>query len=420
MSLTSRGGAGLAWVVLAALLLCDGAASGPPKVPKVFTREVVQDLIDRVDEGANAALLRVPFFVPKHHPCSRQEGLEMVKQALKAESVGSKRWVLLKIIYAFGQCRRWVGVDEVALDAYSEVFASQLERFRDDTARIVNVALADFLRELVPRKRRIGLPTDRTLEAVQRAAQLYVAHSELCYTEPNFGPALKKLRAMKADLAPLNEALEATLDGEKEPSFHVLTRAALVYKSWQPERALELLRQAEPRLPKDNADEAVRFYGHFVDLLVARKQTDDAIAAQKQLVALTGRGQVRLLALREASGDKTGGQSTLSSIDYATIGERELRELVDGLNQERKCGEAMAGLQAYRDAQRERSPGYELWARWSLGSMLLVSKRPDEAKQVANVGHLSPPFRTTMARMYYHRLDRLRRRIAAQSAKPKE
>ena len=199
-------------------------------MPKVFTREVVRDLIARVDEGANAAVLRVPFFVPKHHPCSRVEGLRMVERALKAEVVGAKRWVLLKIIAAFGRCRYLGSIDAMAMDAYSDVFANQIEEFREDTERIVSIAIVEFLRELGTTKWWSRLPHDRTLEAVQRTTQLYVTRPELACVEPSFASALKMLTRMKVALAPLGRTLNGALEAKNGQSYHVLSRAALVYK----------------------------------------------------------------------------------------------------------------------------------------------------------------------------------------------
>ena len=406
--------ASLSPVLRASLCLVALRASSPapPSVPKVFTREVVQGLIDEVEVGTNAAVLKVPYFVSRRkHPLPKDEGAKMIKAAADAEEVGSKRWVMLVSIYAFGRSRMLRGLERLARDAYDDLFQSQIEALNPDTVRIVNVAMVDFLRDFGKCWFDSVTRSPEGIRSLGRVAQLYLERPELCLVDLDFGPAMKELDGVEGAREALDKVVAAAREGEKGGTYVVLKRSALIYKPWKQSRALELLQQAEPLLPQDDAPETERFYGHVVDLLVHAKRMDDAVATQKRLVALSGRGQVRLMSLREQAGEKDVFAAGVTAVDFTKIGEKELQELFQTLRAEKKPDVAQSALRAYLGADRDRDPRYELWARFTLGSLLARTK-PKEAEAVVAANRLKPPFRTVKARMYFGRLERLRRWIA--------
>jgi len=389
--------------------------AGPPPVPKAFTRDVVQELIEKVDVGHNAVLLKVPYLVSRRkHPFQHHEGLKMMGEAAKSEEVGSKRWILLKSLYAFGRRQRGGFLDTTT---YGELFRSQLDRSNSEASREVNVALADFLTGFK------SCPYPHTIRSVEAAktmelaAALYLAWPELRHTELDFGPVLKKAEGVNAVSEALDRAASAALAGERGKTYVVLKRAGMMYKPWKPEAALALFRQAEPLLDCKNADEVERLYRHLVDALAGLKRLDEALATQKKLKHLTGRGQVRLLVLREQVGQKGALEQGLAAMDYGNIGEKELYKLCSALAQDEKYDEMTLALTHYLGASRQRDPGYELWARYRLASILATHKKFEEAKKAASAGHLKPPFRTVMARVYHRRLVKFAGRLSSQAQK---
>lgn len=395
--------------------LARATLADPPPVPKAFTREVVQELIAKVDVGYNAVLLKVPYLVSRRkHPFPHHEGLRMMREAVKSEEVGSKRWILLKSLYAFGTRQRGGFLDN---KTYGQLFRSQLDRPNAQASRDVNVALVDFLTGLKSCPYPATIRSAQTAKTMELAAALYLVWPALRYRELDFGPALKKAEGVTAVRDALDKAASATLAGENGKTYVVLKRAGMLYKPWKPEAALALLQQAEPLLDREDTDEVERLYTHLVDALLALKRLDKALAAQEKLNDLTGRGQVRLLALREQAGQKGALGQGLAAMDYAQIGEKELYEFCNNLSRDRKYDEMVLALTHYLDASRRRDPGYELWARYRLAGILANRKKFEEAEKIAAASHLKPPFKTARARVYHRRLAKFAGRLSAQTGK---
>ncbi len=341
----------------------------------------------------------------------------MLEDAASSAPVGSKKWILVKSIYAFGRCRLHRGLDRIARDAYEQLLVGQTERFNSSASRAVNVALADFLKDFGSCKQHGVTRCAEGTRVLGRAVQLYLDRPELCHVELDFSSAVKELEGIDGAREALDDLVKGALDSQREPSYVVLKRSALVYKSWEPGRALKLLRQAEPLAPHEDADEMERFCGHLVDLLVEAELLQDAIVAQKTLMELTGRGQVRLMLLREQAGEKDAVSVGLAALDCTRIHEQELRRLFETLKAGRRFDMAQLALANYLQADRQREPGHELWARFRLAGLLVSDKKLAEARRIANTEHLKPPFNTVMARMYYRRLETLRRSSLAGKAK---
>ncbi len=393
----------------------SGAWAGPPPVPKAFTREIVEELIAKVDEGRNAMLLKVPYLVSRRkHPFPHHLGLKMMREAVKAEEPSTKRWILLKCLYAFGTYQRGAFLDTTT---YIELFENQLARPNPEASREINSALFDFLHEYSACPYPETVRSAKTAKAMGLAARLYLAWPELRYRELDFGPVLEKAKDIQIVKDALDRAAQSALAGESGSTYVALKRAGMIYKPWKPEEALALFQKAEPLLNREDRDEVERFYTHEVDVLVSLKRVDEAIAAQKKLQDLTGRGQVRLLVLREQAGQKDAIDRGLGTMDYATIGEKELRDLCERLFQAKESVKAVPALRGYLQASRQRDPGCELWARYRLASLLATDKKFDEARKVADASHLKPPFSTAKARIYYGRLEKLRRRLSAKAGK---
>ena len=390
------------------------AWGAPPPVPKAFTREVVEELMAKVDEGHNAMVLKVPYLVSRRkHPFPHHEGLRMMREAVKLEKAGSKRWILLKSLCAFGGRQRGAFLE---VKTYAELFQNQLKQPNADASREVNIALADFLKGYSSCPYPATVRSAKTADAMRAALQLYLSWPELRHKELDFAPVLKKAKGIKIITDALGHAVSSALAGEHGSTYMVLKRSGAIYKPWKPLEALALFPKAEPLLDRKDAHETERFYTHVVDVLVALKRVDEPMAAQKKLHDLTGgRGQVRLMALREQAGEQGALGQGLSGLDYAKIGEKEMTALYGTLVREEKYDEVIAVLTQYLEAPRILDPGYELWARYRLASVHANRKSFERAREAADVSHLKPPFTTSRARIYHRRLENFSGRLPIQA-----
>ena len=80
-----------------------GALIPPPHMPPVFNKKVVAYLIADIDKNRSDVVLRVGYFGRRRKPLLPfEDGLQLVKIALAREKAGSRRWLLLESVYAFG------------------------------------------------------------------------------------------------------------------------------------------------------------------------------------------------------------------------------------------------------------------------------------------------------------------------------
>ena len=393
--------------------------AAPPPVPASFTAEEVCRLVRDVAVGGNAALLKVPYFLgPRHHPCSRAEGLWIISEALAEESQGARRWVLLKSIHAFGCLRTGSAFRRDGFSAYRDLFMSQLRECDPSVSGDVCVAMSDYLRAIGNRRVRARDLHVAAVEVLGLVARLYLTRPELDRAELDFGPAVNRLGDVGGHDV-LDAAARSAVADDGEHPYWTLTRAALVYKPWRPREALALLRSAEGKLPRGNAGEAQRFHNHIIDLLVATNQAEQAVAVAEKLVRLTGKGAARLALLRQSTDGGAALERWIGHVDYAKVSEKELDEAVTMLRQAGQTGAMETVLSQYLEAERTRDLGYELWARYRLGCLLLTRKAEREARKVLLGDHLDRQPDTSRANMYRRRIQQLIRQVKLSEAREK-
>jgi len=393
------------------------SSAAPPPLPAAFTPHEVGRLVRDVAVGGHAALLKTPYFLSRRpHPCSRAEGLWIISEALAEESQGTRRWVLLKSIYAFGCLRTGPTFRRNGFRAYNELFTAQLAQCDPDVSAEVCVAMDDCLRAIGIRRVRARALRDDAVEVLGLVARLYLTRPDLGHVELDFAPAASRLRRVGGRKA-LDAAVRTALADDGKPSYWKLTRAALVYESWRPEEALALLQSAEDKLPQGDAKEAQRFYNHMIDILVATKQREQAVAAADRLMRLTGRGGARLALLRESTDGGAALERWIDHVDYANVSEKELDEAVMMLRQAGQTTAMETVLSRYLGAERTRDLGYELWARYRLGCLLLTRKAVPEARMVLLGDHLDRQPQTSRANMYRHRIQQLIRQVKLAQAR---
>ena len=391
--------------------------AAPPPVPAAFTPDEVSRLVRDTAVGGNAALLKAPYFLSRRpHPCSRAEGLWIISEALAEESQGTRRWVLLKSIYAFGCLRTGPTFRRDGFRAYNELFTAQLAQCDPDVSAEVCVAMNDCLRAIGSRRVRARALSDDTVEVLGLVARLYLTRPDLGHVELDFAPAVSRLRQVGGREV-LDAAARTALADDDKHSYWKLTRAALVYKPWRPEKALALLQSAEDKLLQGDAKEAQRFYDHMIDILVATKQRGQAVVVAERLTRLTGRGGARLALLRDSTDSGAALERWIDHVDYTKVSGKELDEAAMMLRQAGQTAAMETVLSRYLGAERTRDLGYELWARYRLGCLLLTRKAIPEARKVLLGDHLDRQPQTSRANMYRRRIQQLIRQVELSPAR---
>lgn len=396
------------WVAAALCTQGRSSEAGPPNVPVSFDRPAVAHLIGNVEQGSNASILKVAYFASrKPHPCAGSDALGMLADAIRAEPDGSKRRLVLESVYAFG-CFR---VGSVSLDPglamYEHIFAPQSGYLRVDAAKVVGAAMQDCLgalagMEMAPKW------FERKTQLLLLVARAYVEHPEIPFADLDFGRAME----WGVDIDRVARCIHKALDGQPGRSYTTLKRAAVVLEAVRPEESLSLLESAKPLLSEKDAEEVERFYRHYVGRLTAARRFDEAAAAQARATKLTGTGAASLMVLKYRKGDRAAVTEGIHALAYVTVDEKELRDLVDLLIEEKQLGVAEFALRSYLAAPRRRVSGPDLWARYTLASLLVQEAHVAEAREVAGSPWTEAELDTPMARIYYRRLKDLRTRLS--------
>lgn len=401
-----RGGATVVVVCMALGALTLG--SDLP-VPLAFDRQAVVQLIEHISEGSNASILKVPYFASRRqHPFAPREALPLLLDAAGQTPRGSPRWLLLRGVHAFACFRVGPDLVEAGYAAYEELFAFDAERFLPDQVGPMGGAMSEFLDTVAMPKGKAEGNVQRARRVLARVVTLYLTHMELDHPRLNFREATTRGGGSKE----LRAVVEGILTGRNATSYPHLKRAALVLSGVAPGRAVELFLSAEPLLPADDGAEVAEFYGRLVDALASFGKLDEAIAAQERLVKRTGSGEVRLALLRQQrNGGEAGLSPDLGDLADAVSTPAETADLVDTLVKQKQDESAITVLRKYLAGGVAHEAGDELWARFTLGSLLAANGRPAEARQAFRTDHLKRPFDTPKARTYARRIEFAMKRL---------
>ena len=341
-----------------------------------------------IEEKNSFNLLRAGFFTRRiEHPLSRFEGYEIVKDAVEAETVGSRRWFVLQSLRAYAAFRS-PGAGSEGYEAYSSIFdqISQAPKAKAET--IARLAIKDYVFTVNGKLRDLGLQDSETTQQILlKAWGAYVqslawpnVQTLKTGSEPAWAEAFRNAEMEKAALPLLEEAL-------KQPgqSYGILKTAVETYAELQPEKAQALLAPLKATLPTGDQREVEWFYQRQVDVLAQLNRWPEAIAAQKEKLKATGRGQARLAELLWKNQNPKEAQdviATLKKLDSNTSEVLEAARRFVGINQTET---AVDLLQTFLKAPRTRSAEAELNARYALAVSLLRLKRNDEAKSVLDI-----------------------------------
>lgn len=359
-----------------------------PQVPASFDRKTVARLLADIDKPHNASALKVGYFLRRGQPAlPTDEGFELLQAAAQAEPVGTQKWFLLQNLRAFAAFRVPGADTAQGFEAYKTIFDHASDAATSGAEYPLRQSIAEFVDSVPGRFNDFGLSKDaRTKELLIKAWTAYAVAlgapaSSARVSEPNWKAALVKSESLEAFVP----AVEKVMADAKVPkTFALLVAAAAVFAPQKPDKASATLEAAKPLVPKTrgqtDVNEAGRLYLPLVDLLVAAPRLPEAIAAQREFIQLSGRGQARLMLLVRKSGDEAATNQLLAELVDAKTDEREVALAASALfklardakTPDPKAGaQAVALLKSYLAAPRPRDVAASLQARLSLGGFYL-------------------------------------------------
>ena len=409
-------------------------------MPASFDRATVGRLLADIDKPYNASALKIGYFLRRGQPeLPVLDGFELLQAAAQAEPVGTNKWFRLQNLLAFAAFRVPGADTSQGMDAYETLFNHAADAGKVNAAYTLRESIGEFVSAVPGRFNDFGLSRDeRTKALLLRAWAAYaVALSApmngAVIDEPNWTRALQKSESLEAFVP----AVETLLDDAKlSPSFGLLVAAAQVMAPTKPDKALALWERAKPMIPlrdgKAEVNEAARLYVPLVQWLAAGERLPDAIANQREFVALTGRGQARLMLLLRQSGDEAATAQALASLGAANGNEAEIEDAAAGLLQLAYTAktpdagakqQAVALLETYLAAPRARDMASELYARLRLANAYLRDDRLAEAERVLVFAEPTPQQqRLGRVRSLLREAERLKARLqkASETAKVEE
>ena len=425
-------GVWMALLPLAALLSTPASASAP-QLPASFDKPLVQSLIEHVDEGQNAIILRMGYFARRGpQPFDQQAGLALLSDAVQKAETGSKKWFLLKSMQAFALLHVAGGDPGKAFAAYQAVFEEAGKAEQAGAVPALDHALYEFTVEMPGD---LGVRRGRGLDAAQAAlpaavtAYLLVLHDQLPQPYPirwmrAIGAVVQgaKLGAKQAD-AIGKPVMDAVSDPAFPRSYALYEMAAAVVQACDPDhpdRAEKLLRVGIA-LPAVAGQGAERGYDDLVRLLTAQGRLKDAVAAQRERVERTGTGYAGLLDLYGRLEDIAGVSEVVRTVQAPGVADSELVDTAAVLARlaagdktfGSACSQAIDLLSRYLTRQGPRDIGQELRARFILAEIYASQGKAADARKVIDGAQAKPPFASALPRRCYTALQMLRDRLKA-------
>ena len=350
------------WVIpifaVALLLLVAPSQAAPPQVPKDFDEATVRLLLERIDSGANAAVLKVGYF-NGHQKFSLESatGFAMLESQLATEPKGTRRWYLYQLVKGWAGCHMGELYYPRALDAYNALFASANADASNAPVSVVQRASGDLVSWLslnsfaltqdlaIPpaEVRRKGVPTN--FEALPLSAEteplskseeeslktervkpwkeaLYRAFVAYILTLQKGDPILASPRwegvvAWMTEDERFDRFLQKGLLNTSGASKHgLLLVAGVLNQEKNPPLSLTYLSQAKSGLPLQDKNQVRRYYAFLVD------QTLRCIELKNAAALLSGETASSLAPPTSNVGNNKVDLS-LATYDHAIAAQRE-------------------------------------------------------------------------------------------------
>jgi hypothetical protein len=389
----------------------------PPQMPAQFDEATVRHLIDTADQGQNAIILKIGYFMNRiAHPFATTNGLAVIKDAITKDTVGSKRWFVLQSIRGFAGFRIAPTTRDESYEAYDALFGRVDDAEKSGAVDVLQRAVLEYAStvygEYGTHRYGVGPSKEILLKA-------FNAHLKtLLKAEPgDFYISWSQAIEAVGGGDEFTKAMQARLDDAQTPKSYLLLRtAADIFAAADTPRAIELLRQAKPLLPKGDMEQATSLYKTLVKYLVQLKKWDEASVEQAELVRLTGYGREWLVYTQGQKGNDTGLDATLASLTLPNADDGEINDAAKALlnvpygdDVARKkvlTDKAIALLKSYLQSNRKRDLEQELRARYRLGQIYVAAGDPVAAKAVLTVAAPTGT-ESNVVKAYFSRIQQL-------------
>jgi hypothetical protein len=401
-----------------------------PMPPTSFDKATVQHFLDTIDEGRNASMLKVLYFMA-HRPQALpiEEGYALAKAAAAQEQVGSKRWFYLQSVCAFAALDLGPDKREEGFTAYSAIFEHAAEAEKVDAL----YALQRSIYEYVGAMPSVNVLTEATLKpAVGVLLKAYTAQLALLKGnkpyefEPNWDAAFVHTIADRR----FGELTEKALADPKMPhttAFVKLTATAMRY--YDPFRAITLLQQAKGMVPRHDTEQLDQVYSMLIEQKWDLGQHKEAIATQQEAIQRLGYGRGNLARLYLRNHDLKAYEATVAELEQAALradsDERDITEAAtillrlhhdDRATEERAHAQGAQILESYLKTPRQRDIETELGSRLALADYDLAQGKTAEAKAVLDVAGLRGKVQSADAGILFTAAQRMRRSLEGGSA----
>jgi len=390
----------LAWFLAAVVSVASAQGDGqpvrqparnrPPAMPAVLDRATVQGLIDKAEVDSNEIVLKFGYFMRRGaaQALPATDGLHLVKAAVEKEAPGSKRWLVLQSVRGFASFYAADNLREDGYAAYGEFFSRAVDADKVGADEVVQRTVLDFCAIIIsrygPKSGNVGPSAAILAKALEARLKFLASGKTDIHKIPWTGP-IQEVNAAAALQALTDKVLA---DPATVRSFSLLRTAAEVFDSSLNVRAIELMKEAQPLVPPDDAQQVQEFYDSFFKLYRRLAKYPEAIALQRQRIEATGAGRANLIELLWERKDKPGLEKLLEELCAPTANEADIVLAASILIKfyERDVATthlarvyAIKLLKSYLEANRPRGIESELFARLQLGKSLYFTGSGAEA-----------------------------------------
>lgn len=373
-----------------------------------FDEATVRAYIDSIPMPQRTSSLKNRYFggFGKADPAS-DKGYAILKEALAREPLGTHRWFVLQQLTAFAAFRVPGIVPGEGFESYKAIMAQALQippeskEFND----VVIASINDFISTIGDRMKDPALrDSGETSETLVAAWKAYIHVLPQGITPSSRKPQWERALELTGAHTAMTAQTEATLADPKIPRTYALLRAtASVLALSAPQRALVLLQEAKPIVPRGDVNETGRLYEAILDVLLPKSgeltpaAAKSALAEQLELKQKIKFGNDRLVGLLILNGDIAEANRILEELTKPEAVEWEVTRTAELLlgrdtrtqriytrfsadRREQNIEKGLVLINSYLRSPRERSPDYELGVRHIAGQRLIDMGKLEEAK----------------------------------------
>ncbi len=381
------------------------AQENRPEAGAIYDQPTITQWIGNVGEPKNAAALKEYFRGRGTPPYAKRDAYPLLKSKLVTVTEGSKPWFALQSLVAFAAFRSASNLRGEGYDCYKALFNKSEEAIKAGANEEFCQALCDFTEMQVGSYGRLGYGVEqRAEEVLVKALKGYLAllkQNQACTQEPNWISAIYEHPTRE-----FTKLVDVALQDATFPkSYRLLKTAAVIYSLVNREQALKYFEAAKPLLPRDDVPLIESHYRLVVNLWGWERKLKEAIEAQKELVALVGRGYGKLADMYAKAGNMAAIESILEKVKAPDADEEDIKTVASilafGSAEEKYHDQALSVWLSYLKAPRRRDLTYELIARNSVGYIYLNRQDWKAAQEVLDVSQLPKPLPGTQAADFY-------------------